>query len=164
MECDCSLRELVDMQLVLEECIRNVADAVRRSRESYHNQRVPYHCTFLCVDHRMWETGTFLTGCDGMLALRVLYIMHEMKSRSSRSLKGSLYYQYRMSCSSYSYCHAFASCTLQEQLLYRYDIHPVQEVVSHNAHAGHIFSQWILQQSAEDNAFTADVLFWRNCA
>jgi hypothetical protein len=35
--------------------------------------------------------------------------------------------------------------------------------VSHDAPAGHEFSQWILQQSAEDPAFTVEVLFTDEC-
>jgi hypothetical protein len=55
----CSFIELMVMLLVQGECNGNVKDAVRRYREKYSNWRMPKHHTFLSVDHRLLEVGSF---------------------------------------------------------------------------------------------------------
>ena len=53
-----TLGELVDMHLVLGECVGNGTAAATRYRERYPNRRVPDRRTFLAVDRRLRETGT----------------------------------------------------------------------------------------------------------
>jgi hypothetical protein len=74
---------------VLEECTGNATDAVRRYRGKNRNRRVPNRRTFLSVDHRFREMGTFhgmRWDVGGPVSVRNV----QLESRSSKSLKDSL--------------------------------------------------------------------------
>jgi hypothetical protein len=91
------------------------------------------------------------TECDGMLAVRVLYLglMYWWNTRSSRSERQPTV------CT--RYVARFCTPYVKKQQLYPCHIKSGQDTVPHNAPTITAFCQWTLQQSAKDPMFAAKV-------
>jgi len=152
-----SFEEYADMHLILGKADGNAARAVRLYSESYPNRRQPCAKTFLGVDRRLRESGSFTprTADWGRNVRRnvnveeqILDIVEENPEISVRRISAATRVK-----------NTTAWTVLREQQLYPYHIQRVQALEPVDNNQRLLFSQFCEQQLTNDPDFTLKIIF-----
>lgn len=150
--------EMTDMMKILGKCDGNSTAAARMYRDMFPNRIAPNRKTFLTIERRLREHGSFkpiMINCGTRRRVRNQDTEELILQEVERNPKTSI----RRIGHTLGVSRASVHRVLQEQLLHPYHLQQVQELLPRDFESRVEFCQFILRKNNEDPNFPEYILF-----